>query len=476
MKQIFQNKKTQFLILTLVFTVFLSGGFGCRGGNPAAKQAAQQGVELEIWSVFDSQKDLEPILTAYNKLHPNVKIQFRRYNPEEYKDMLLDAFAEDRGPDVFALPNTWIKGYVNKIAPMPESLTIPYEIVKGSIKKERVVELKTFPTPSPKSLKTKFVDVIYSDVVQPVEVEIDGKEQRVEKIVGLPLSVDALALYYNVDLLDKAGISVPAQTWEEFTNHVKKLTAFDAAGNIVQSAVSLGTGKNINRASDILSLLMLQNGTQMMNETNTAITFHQYPQDYTKERIFPPGEEALVFYTNFSNKSNEVYTWNNTLPESLEAFVSSKTAYFFGYSYHRSTIEKKAPGMNFNVTKAPVISSNSPIYFANYWIYTVSKKTEHRDWAWEFLLFMADPKNAQQYLENTKRPAAARELIDKQKQDPELQPFAEMALTAKSWYKGKDALTTEKIMKEMIESVVDGRAYSFDAIKFGAQMIQQTLY
>jgi len=37
-----------------------------------------------------------------------------------------------------------------------------------------------------------------------------------------PLSINTLALFYNRDLLNEAGIVLPPVTWEEFVNDSKK--------------------------------------------------------------------------------------------------------------------------------------------------------------------------------------------------------------------------------------------------------------
>lgn len=468
----FFSKSKVFLLLALFFFMATSA-VGCRGGSPEAQREASKPVTLEVWGVFDSQKDLASIFDAYTAQHSNVNFRFKKFNILEYEKVLLDALAEDRGPDIFALPNTWLRGYEGKIAYMPESVTLPYQTVQGSLKKEVVTELRTTSLIKPNDLKKKFVDAVYDDVVFETEIETDGKKTQVQKIFGLPFSLDVLALYYNTDMLNSAGISEPAPTWEIFSDHVKKLASFDASGNIITAGAALGTGHNVERSSDILSLLMMQNGTLMMDSRQKNVAFHTKPAGFP--RSFPPGEEALIFYTDYANKDNAVYTWNGDEPNSLEAFISGRAAYFFGYSYHRAQIEKRAPGLKFNVAKSPIIEGNPEINFANYWVYSVSKKSKNTAWAWDFLVSGSSADSVRPYLASLRRPTALRALIDEQKQDPEMRPFAEMLLTAKSWYRGRDAQTADKIFREMIDAVAERRALSFDAIDQAAEMIQQTL-
>jgi ABC-type glycerol-3-phosphate transport system substrate-binding protein len=56
---------------------------------------------------------------------------------------------------------------------------------------------------------------------------------------------------------------------------------------------------------------------------------------------------ALNFYTDFANPVKEVYSWNNTLDNSVNAFASGKLAIMFGYSYHLETIKALSPKLNF---------------------------------------------------------------------------------------------------------------------------------
>jgi ABC-type glycerol-3-phosphate transport system substrate-binding protein len=463
----------KFLPLILISIFSLTAAIGCRGGDPTAKKVAKEEIKLTLWTVYDAENNLKELINGYTAINANVRIDIRRFNFQEYQNQLLDAFAEDRGPDLFALPNTWVQGYANKITFLPDSITLPVKVTKGTVKKETVIELQTKKTLSPKELKTKFVDVVASDAAFQTSIEVEGKKQQAEKIFALPLAVDVLAMYYNGDMLNAAGISEPAKDWNEFANHVRKIVKLDSQGNILQAGASMGTGKNIDRASDIISMLMMQNSVEMAK--GTSISFNQFPTNYDRERTILPGEEALIFYTDFASKDRDTYTWNLNMPNALEAFVSGQVAYFFGYSYHREQILQRAPRLNFNVATAPTIPGNPNVYFANYWMYTVSKKTKHADWAWDFLLFATDSKNVEKYLTELKKPSGLRSLVDKQKEDPDMKAFAEMVLTSKSWYHGKDAATADRIMQEMIDSVVEGRAKSIDALLQAASMVQQTM-
>jgi len=453
------NKKI--IALSLLFVFILTSGFGCK---PSAQQTQQsmKPLTLTIWGVWDNSDDLAPIIESYKVLHPFITINYRKFRYNEYESELLNAFAEDRGPDIFAINNTWVRKYQSKIVPTPAQIPMVFPVLSGGLQKQIIPETRNTISPTPKNIKDNFVDVVYDDVV------IDGK------IYGLPMALDTLALYYNRDLLNNAGITdIPAYWNREFQQTVKKLTKQDLKGNIIQSGVALGTSRNIERYSDILSALMMQNGSQMI--TNGGVSFHQIPVN-SKDQSYNPGYSALRFYTDFSNPVKEVYSWNNDLNTSLDAFVSGNLAFMFGYAYHLPTIKARAPKLNFGVAKLLQIEgATADTNFANYWVNVVAKKSAHSNEAWDFVQYMANPDQVKAYLAKTKKPTALRALIKDQREDPEIGVFANQVLTAKSWYRGYNATAAENAFADMIDSAMADETRIPEAMGLAASRVQQTL-
>ncbi len=455
-------KKIAILFLLLIF--MLSTGFGCKGTDQKT-QAAMTPITLTYWRVFDDSDAFQEIIAKYKTLHPYVTVVYKKMRYEEYEKELLNALAEDRGPDVFSVHNTWMVKYENKIVPMPATITLPFPVIKGTLKKEVTTELRTTNSPTLKELKDKFVDAVAYDIIFE-----DGK------VYGLPLSVDTLAMFYNKDLFNNAGISQAPQYWnKEFLQDIKKLTKQDPKKDLIQSGTALGGSTNVNRFSDILSVLMMQNGAVMME--NNQVLFNVVPPA-SKDTNYNPGIEALRFYTDFSNAGKESYAWNNTQPNSLEMFISGKLAIYFGYSYDLPTIKTQAPKLNFSVAKLPQIEGNPPtnINFANYWVEVVSKKSTHQTEAWDFIQFITKEEQVKSYLDKTHKPTALRSLIAVQRPDDEIGVFADQVLTAKSWYKGKNAQAAEEAIKEMIDAIVNNTGEKIqDVIEIAASKVQQTV-
>ena len=427
---------------------------GC-GGNAAAEKLATKPVNLKIWRVFDGDDTFRTLMESYQAIHPNVSFEYRELRLSEYEDELIRAFAEGKGPDIFSLHNTWLGAYTSLIKTMPSSVTIPYSETRGTVKKEVVYTIQEEPTLSQRSLKSDYVDVVAQDVI------------RDDKIVGVPLSVDTLALYYNEDLLDAAGIPLPPETWTDFQRHVTEIVKIGSDDEIIQAAAAIGTGKNVERSFDIASLLMMQNGTQMAESRGRA-TFGQ-----ETDSGFLAGQ-ALRFYTDFANPLKEVYTWDSSQPDSFDAFTAGNVAFFFGYAYHAPLIRAANGKLDFSITPMPQIEGGKTVNYASYWVETVAKSTKSSDWAWDFILFSADSSRVMSYLNKAQKPTALRSLINDQIENETLSVFVGQTLTADSWYVGKDAHVAESAFISLINDYLSG-AEEESALANAQNKVNQTL-
>lgn len=442
-------------------SLFVLTGQSC--GGPAANERLGNPtpITLNYWTVFNESADYTQAIAAYQAVYPQVTVVVKTLRQDEYENALVNALAEDRGPDIFSIPNTAVRKFQAKLLPMPASTKMESAEVKGAISKKQYTITKTIPSFSKRYLQETFVDQAYADLT------VD------DQTWGLPLSLDTMGLFYNKDILNAAGIATPAKTYQELQEQVIKLSKQDRQGNILQSGISLGTSNNIPRFTDILSLLMMQNGTQMTDDNGFA-TFDKLPPALTG-RTTLPAEDALSYYTSYASPTTTVYTWNEAQPDALQAFMQGKTAYFFGYNYHQPMIHAQAPKLNFAVAKVPQIAGNSEVNFANYWLESVSKKSKNPDAAWNFLQFISRPENVQTYLTAAKKLTATRSLIAKQVEDPELGPFAEELLTARSWYKGKNPDAIDAIFAEMISAAQGGLLEPEKILRNAVAKVNQTV-
>lgn len=392
------------------------------GGGPV------QSVTLEFWGVFDDRSAFDKVINDFRTQNPGIKVLYRQFSYEDYERSLVDALAAGTGPDILMVHNTWLPKHGDKLKALPAA--IPGQ-------KQPLLTIQDY--------KNQFVDVAFQDLTFN------------NQVYALPLYVDTLALFYNKDILNSAGITRPPQDWEEFNSDAEAITRIDGGGQITQSAAAIGTARNINRSTDILSALMIQTGVRMTDTDNRSASFAGLVNNTAV------GESALKYYTDFANPLVRTYTWNDVQHYSVDAFVEGKTAMMFNYSHEAGVLKNKASRLNFGIAPMPQVSRTDVKNYANYWGVGVSGKSKFPNETWKFLTYLTSKEGAQSYLSATLRPSARRDLIELQRNDLDLGVFAVQALSARSWYQ-VDSSAIETIFADMIDDVNFGRMSVKDSL------------
>lgn len=426
--------KGQIVIVGIVLAIILALVLLFSGLIPGLRSTTKQNAvsgALTVWGVFDSGEVMtETLIADFNAAYPGVAISYRQIDERNYEQDLVNALAAGEGPDVFMIHNTWLAKHYSKIRPFTD------------------LEFST------KMLSEIFPQVVLKDFVK------DGA------VYALPLYIDSLALYYNQNMLDNAGIAEPPKTWGELVEMIPRLRKVDQLGRIEQAAVALGgSEKNINQASDLLALLMFQEETPMVSDTGTEALFSS-----------TPGLKALNFYTSFANPRNTQYTWDPGFVYSLDGFVQEDIAMIFSYGYQAEILRQRNPFLNFAIVPMLQKSVDGDIVnYADYWGFAIAKSSTQTEAANLFTIFTTTSGTAQtNYLNRTNRSPALRSIIRNVTQDPELRIFAGQALTANSWPQ-PDASAVESIFSEMIDLVITGRLPADRALRQGDEKVTELL-
>ena len=455
--------RSLFGLMCLLIVIVTSGTLCSNSGK------VPDPITLQYWTVFTDQEDINSVIDAFKTTYPYISIEVRQLVLEEYEHKLIEAWAQGEGPDIFSVPNSHLGAFKDLIEPLPTNLTITTVTQQEKLgKKETIYAPATMRSTSIQELSSTFPQVVYDDVV--LSHQAKKNESAEEKIFGLPQSLDTMILYYNKDLLNRAKIPLPAETWEEFVTQVPNLTLVDVDNNIIQAGAALGTADNIPRMFDIMSLLMMQNGAVMTvgERVNFAL------ESETQADYFP-GVRAVEFYTSFADSEVEWYSWNANQPDAFESFVAGKVAYFLGYHYHLAELENRAPNLNFDIAPVPQVDLTTDISYANYWVETVSVNSAQVDEAWAFVeALTTDPTNVAAVLEKTERPAALKALLADQQEDYVLSIFANQTLTAQSWYAGVQPEEVEQQFAEMVTIINEGRLDVTTAVTNTADKVELT--
>jgi len=386
-------------------------------------------VAVEFWGVFDDRTSFDKIIRDFQSQNPGITVVYRQFSFEDYEKEIVNALAAGTGPDIWMIHQSWLPKHIGKLAPLPEKISGLDQ------------PLMTF-----RDFQDQFVEVAVQDLT------LGGQ------IYAMPLYVDTLALYYNRDLFNNAGITAPPNSWDEFNSAVERLTKIDSSSNIIQSGAAIGTSQNVNRSTDILTALMLQSGVRMTDINNTSATFSRSVNNT------PVGEVALRYYTDFANPNVRTYAWNNSQHYSIDAFTEGTVAMMFNYSHQAGILNQRAARLNYAIAPMPQISESDIKNYANYWAVAVSKNSPVSNEAWRFTAYLTSKEGASSYLAQTLRPSARRDIIDLQKNDLRLGIFANQALTARSWYQ-TDNSAIESVFIEMIDNVNFGRLSVKEALQ-----------
>lgn len=365
---------------------------------------SEKETTLVYWGLWEPVPVMEKLVAEFETQNPNIKVKYLQQNHKDYRERLQSAIARGEGPDIFRYHNTWVPMFRDELDAVPSSVFSASE----------------------------FQDTFYPTVQKDL--------RRGASFIGIPLEIDGLAMFYNKNIF-KAAAKTPPSTWDELRKTAFELTTRDSKGRIQTAGAALGTTNNIDHWPDILALMLLQNGAALKNPTDKL------------------AQDAILFYTLFY-RSDKV--WDETLPNSTQAFAAGKVAMIFAPSWRILDVKDQNPDLDFGVLPVPLLP-NSNITWASYWVEGVSAKSEHKNESWKFLQFISTKESLEKlYLSAANdrgmgEPYSRKDLADLLKDDPYLGAYISQAETAQAWYMSSathDNGINDKIIK-YFEDVVN---------------------
>lgn len=343
---------------------------------------------LTYWGVWEDKSTMQRVIADFEKENPNIKVDYIKQDQNQYRERLITRINNGSGPDIFRFHNTWLPQIYNILLPLPG------EVVQ----------------------KKDFQKWFYK--VSAIDLAKNGA------IYGIPFGIDTLSLFTNTEIFQAAGAAIPT-TWEDFGKTAKALTVKDESGKIKTAGAALGTFDNITHAPDIISLLFLQNGVDLLNLSSTSQN----------------AVDAIVFYTQFAQGEDNV--WDSAFDPSLLAFAKGNLAMYFGYSWDIFNIKALNPSLVFEVAPVPVLS-NRPLTIASYWAEGISLKSKHQKEAMLFLKYLTRKETEQKlFAEQSKtrafgEPYARTDLAESLKDNKLIYPFVSQASFASSSFFASD--------------------------------------
>jgi multiple sugar transport system substrate-binding protein len=411
-----KQKKLLFIlfgIIVLVGVGFLAYSFFVKKG------VGKKQVTLTYWGLFEPEPVFQQVIADYEKAHPNVKINYSMENLRDYRQRLQTALARQgtgtksdnseiplrESPDIFRIHLTWVPMLGNYLSAVPAD----------------VYDSPTFEKTFYPSAKENL--------------------RRQGQYVGIPLGIDSLVLYYNEDLLKSAG-KTPPRSWSELKRLACELTVYDSQGKLRTSGVAMGTTNNVDHWSDILGLMMLQNGADLSKPASCS----QESGAAVGEGEVCLGRDALTFYTIFASEhacsdmeDKPGAVWDSLQPNSTYAFTTGRVAMYFGPTWRAFEIKELNPNLNFKMIPTPKLEEKK-LAWATYWVEAVSKNSPNQPEAWEFLKYLSSKEvleklyQAQSALRDFGEPYPRVDMASLLLNQPMVSAVIEQAPYATTWY------------------------------------------
>lgn len=294
----------------------------------------------------------EYINKAFEEEYPDIKI---KYEPQpQMSEKMLPAFAAGTVADIVEY-----YGSTTKFAKAGVILAVP-----EWVKSQKELEEKYFP----QALPNRLWEGKYYGIPEEINIESPG-------------------LLVNLDLVEKAGLSIPEswyenygpKTWKELMEFARKLTIFDERGNIKQ--IGLGIfGEGYIGAK--FSSLIFQLGGDYRDAENKVVHF-----DTAEAR------EAIEFLRELGEGPNRVHDVQST--GWYDAFFEGNGAMAIAAPWVAATIDQSYPDIKYEYfNRPPFIEGSKPYFVAEGgWGMLVAKVSKYPKEAWEYVKFTLQAEN-----------------------------------------------------------------------------------
>ena len=313
--------------------------------------AESEVVTIEYWQYFfDARVDaMNRLIQQFETENPDVRVIHNSDIPyADFRDKIAASAPAGVGPDVATLFYGWVPAWVDAgyLVPLPADQFPPDEIEAQF---------------SPMVPNSKFEGEYWA----------------------LPTAVRTLALFWNKDLFEQAGLDPesPPTTLEELVEMAPLLTTYDDAGNIdIEGFPVAPPGQAHHWFREVL---VRQYGGEPYSEDNRTVTYNS-----------AEGCEAFTYMLQFETELN---TGSNDLYEdATQAFLQGKSALHIDGSFRIGSIVKNAPDLNYGVIELPV-GNDVQSTFGSYWTHGITRKAAEDpaklEAATRFLKFITSPES-----------------------------------------------------------------------------------
>ena len=416
------------IVLLGIFTFFAFLSLILLGGYEREQTAEElaYGDRVVIWGVLDRGTFEDVFRNVTQEDKPFGVVEYYEFDESSFDSEFVNAIAEGRSPDMIVLPAESLVKHRAKL------LAIPYE---------------TYPI---NQYRNTFVDGAE------VYTMLDG-------IYALPFAVDTLLLYWNRDTFASNGLAQAPRTWEEVVaNVVPRITQRDNSRNVLQSTIAFGEFRNVMHAKDILMMLAIQSGSQLVADTERGYKVQLNDSGTANNRA--PMESALQFFTDFSNANSPTYSWNRAMPQDKNAFLSGDLALYFGYGSEAEDIDSKNPNLNFDVAQVPQGASATALRtYGKFYGFAIPRASANPNGAFAAATKLTSAKVNDSLTRAFNMASPRRDVVAAGDGSPYRSVMLQSSLIARSWL-DPEPEESKGIFMQMVEDVVSNRSRVGEAV------------
>lgn len=338
-------------------------------------------ITLEYWQYsFDSKVNLmDELIEEFEEANPGITVEQTNFPYDQYNEQVAAQVPAGRGPDIINLFYGWVPSYVDAgyLQPLPQD-AFPHEMIEDEF----------FP------------------LVEATKME--------DEYWTIPTAVRTLALFYNKDLYEEAGLDPdsPPETWEELEEYAVALTKSDN-GRIEQSGMAWEPAQQGHHW--LRDGLSLQAGGQVLSDDRRDVIWGDDPA----------GLEAFEYWLSFPSELGT--SEQGFYTDDVTAFITGKAAMNVDGSFRLGTLQSDAPDLNYGI--APLPGNVEDSTNASFWTNGITSRVEGEklDAATAFLEFLTSEEVMERWLDATGELPAKEEVAmqDKFVNDERYGPFIE---------------------------------------------------
>jgi multiple sugar transport system substrate-binding protein len=341
------NGVRKFLFLTAIATSAMLTVAGCSssGSGSAASSALPttlteptQPVTINYAGAAYSAADIQPVIQAFEKLHPNIKVNYEADPFEDFNSIVsAQLTGKDKNIDVFDVDMPRTDAYANR--GWLTDLSSVFPNVKSQI--------------DPGSLAAATVN---------------------GKLMALPYQTSTNIMYYNKTLLKAAGIPYPSaspssrMTWEQVTADATKAKSAGAKWGLVFD--------QIDRYYQLEPLSTSAGG----GPGGTG------PGNLTPDITNAGWTKAMTWYSSLFKDG--LSPRGVAAAQTPDLFASGQVAYYVGGPWWAPQFEANK-SLNFGVAAFPQFAGGTAATPTGGWSLGLSPLSSHKDAALIFMKFMA---------------------------------------------------------------------------------------